>query len=55
MALTRVAGQPCQIVFQPAVIITRAAQTVDEVLDTADAAQSTVVRNPYIFNLTLTQ
>ncbi|HEY3966286.1 MAG TPA: hypothetical protein VGM05_17130 [Planctomycetaceae bacterium] len=55
LSLTRLAGQPCQIVFQPAVIITRAAQTVDDLLDTAEAAQSTVVGNPYIYKLTLTQ
>ena len=55
MSLTRGDGGACQIVFQPGVIITRAAETVDEVLETAAASQSTVARNPYIFNLTLTQ
>ncbi len=55
MSLSRDPGGVVRIVFQPGVIVTRAARTVDEVLDSASAAQSTVVRNPYIYKLTIIQ
>lgn len=55
MSLSRDAGGAVRIVFQPAVMVTRAAETVGESLDPAAAAQTTVARNPYIFKMTLSQ
>ena len=54
MSFVRIPGQAPTIVFQPGVIVTRAAETVAETQTLADAAQSTVIGNPYIFKMTLT-
>ena len=53
MSFVQNAGQPPTIVFQPGVIVTRAAETVAETLTPAEAAQSTAIGNPYIFKMTL--
>ncbi|MBI3863632.1 MAG: hypothetical protein HY290_17210 [Planctomycetia bacterium] len=51
MSLVRSPGQPLRIVFQPAVIVTRAAETAEPGADHNTPAGP----NPYIFKLTLTQ
>jgi hypothetical protein len=53
MAYVQNPGQAPTIVFQPGVIVTRAAETVAENQTPAAAAQSTVIGNPYIFKMTL--
>jgi hypothetical protein len=54
MSLVQSSAQALTIVFQPGVLVTRAAETVAEIDSPADAAQSTVTGNPYIFKMTLT-
>lgn len=46
-------GQAAAIVFQPGVIVTRAAESVAENQTPAEAAESTVIANPYIYKMTL--
>jgi hypothetical protein len=53
MSYVQSPGQAPTIVFQPGVIVTRAAETVAETLTLAEAAQSTLIGNPYIFKMTL--
>jgi hypothetical protein len=53
MSFVQTPGQAPTIVFQPGVIVTRAAETVAEILTPTEAAQSTMIGNPYIFKMTL--
>ena len=53
MSFVQTAGQAPAIIFQPGVIVTRAAESVAENQTAAEAADSTVVGNPYIYKMTL--
>lgn len=53
MSFVQSPGKAPTIVFQPGVIVTRAAETIAEIETLAEAAQSTVIGNPYIFKMTL--